>query len=51
MRPLIGLIEGKEARALLSQIRVIDTKRLVRKVGYLDKVVFNSIRKAVKDLL
>jgi len=51
MRPSIGIIEDKEARALLSQIRVIDTKRLVRKVGYLNQTIFQRIRKAVKDLL
>src|SRR3989338_4044361 len=32
LRPSIGAIEGKEARALLSQIRLIDAKRLVRKM-------------------
>ena len=51
LRPTIGLVEGKEARALLSQMRVIDTKRLVRKIGYLEKGVFDRIRKTVKDLL
>jgi len=51
LRPAIGLVEGKEARALLSQMRVIDTKRLVWKIGYLDKEVFTRIRKAAKDLL
>lgn len=51
LRPEIGLVECKEARALLSQMRVIDTKRLVRKIGYLDNEVFARIRKTVKDLL
>ena len=51
MRPSVGKIDGEEARALLSQIRVIDTKRLVRKIGYLDKEVFKHIRKTVKDML
>lgn len=51
LRPSVGLVESKEARALLSQMRVIDTKRLVRKIGYLDKEIFNRIRKAAKDLL
>ncbi|MEK7554041.1 MAG: type II toxin-antitoxin system PemK/MazF family toxin [Patescibacteria group bacterium] len=50
LRPAIGLVEDKEARALLSQMRVIDTKRLVRKIGYLDTEVFALIRKAAKDL-
>lgn len=51
MRPSIGKVEGEEARALISQIRVIDTKRLVRKIGYLDKEVFERMRKTVKDML
>ncbi|MEK7134673.1 MAG: type II toxin-antitoxin system PemK/MazF family toxin [Patescibacteria group bacterium] len=51
LRPSVGTISGKEAHALLSQIRVVDTKRLVRKIGYLDKTVFENIRKAVKDML
>ncbi len=51
LRPSIGMIEGKEAHALLSQTRLIDAKRLVRKMGYLDKQIFEQIRKAVKDML
>jgi mRNA-degrading endonuclease toxin of MazEF toxin-antitoxin module len=51
LRPALGLVEDKEAHALLSQMRVIDTKRLIRKVGYLDKDVFARIRKAVKGML
>jgi mRNA-degrading endonuclease toxin of MazEF toxin-antitoxin module len=51
MRPSIGTVEDKEAHALLSQMRVIDTKRLVRKIGRLDKNIFKNIRKAAKDML
>jgi len=51
LRPSVGLVDDKEARALLSQIRVVDSKRLVRKIGYLDKGVFERIRKSAKDLL
>ncbi len=51
LRPAIGPVEGKEARALVSQIRVVDTKRLLRKIGYLDNKIFETIRKAVKDLV
>ena len=50
LRPSVGLVDGKEARALLSQIRVIDTKRLVRKIGYLHKDIFARMRKTAKDL-
>ena len=51
LRPHIGKVEKEEAHALLSQIRVIDTKRLVRKIGYLDKKIFEEIRKIAKDML
>ena len=51
MRPSVGLVENKPARALLSQMRVIDTKRLVRKIGYLDFKIFDFIRKTVKEML
>ncbi len=51
LRPSIGLVEGKEARVLLSQMRMIDNKRLVRKIGYLDKGIFENIQKAVKNLI
>jgi mRNA interferase MazF len=50
-RPAIGMVEDKEACALLSQMKVIDTKRLVRKIGNLDKKLFEEIRKTVKDML
>ncbi len=51
LRPSIGLVDGTEAHALLSQIRVLDTKRLVRKIGRLDQAIFSNIQKAVRDLL
>lgn len=51
MRPSVGSIGNKEARALLSQIRIIDSKRLVSKVGYIDQDVFEFIRKTVKNLI
>jgi mRNA-degrading endonuclease toxin of MazEF toxin-antitoxin module len=51
LRPSVGLIDGKGAHALLSQIRIIDTKRLVRKIGYLKKEIFEAIRKAARGML
>lgn len=51
MRPSIGKIGNEQARVLISQIRVVDTKRLVRKIGYLNKDMFEKIRKSVKDML
>jgi mRNA interferase MazF len=51
LRRTAGIVEGKEARALLSQMRVIDTKRLIRKIGYLEKDHFEDIREAIRDML
>ena len=51
LRPPVGIIDGEEARALLSQMRLIDSKRLAKKIGFLDKVIFEQIRKTVKDIL
>jgi mRNA-degrading endonuclease toxin of MazEF toxin-antitoxin module len=51
LRLAVGLIGGKQARAILSQMRVIDTKRLVRKIEYLDVDTFEQIRKAAKGML
>ncbi len=47
----VGIIDGKEAHALLSQVRVVDTKRLIRKVVRIEKHLFETIRKAVKESL
>lgn len=51
LRVSVGTVDGKQASALLSQPRVIDTQRLVNKIGFLDKEIFSRIRKAAKDLL
>jgi mRNA interferase MazF len=51
LRPSVGVVDGKEARALLSQLRLIDSKRLAKKIGYLDKDIFEKIRKDVKGTL
>jgi CRISPR/Cas system-associated endonuclease/helicase Cas3 len=47
----IGKVDEKEASVIFSQIRLIDTKRLVRKMENLNKEKFEEIRKAVKDLI
>jgi len=50
LRVSVGKIQGKTARAILSQIRVVDTRRLVEKVEFLDKEIFAQLRKAVRAL-
>lgn len=47
----IGKVDDKEASAIISQIRLVDTKRLVNKVGVLDKKIFEEIRKAIRNLI
>ena len=51
LRIPIGSVEDRQATALISQIRLIDTKRLVNKVGFLDPEPFAVVRKAAKALL
>ena len=47
----LGTIGGREASAVLSQVRLIDTKRLVRKIITLDEVVFKNLQEALKNIL
>lgn len=51
LRVAIEKINGEEAKANLSQIRVIDTRRLEEKIGFLDLDIFSKLRKTAKDLL
>lgn len=50
LRISVGLIDAKQASALLSQIRSIDTRRLVEKIGFLDKEKFEVLKKNVRNL-
>jgi mRNA-degrading endonuclease toxin of MazEF toxin-antitoxin module len=50
VRISIGKIEGKDAKANLSQIRIIDTRRLEKKIGFLDKDLFLILKKSARDL-
>ena len=43
--------QGQKSNALLSQIRLFDTKRLKDKLGRLPKGIFKEIRQKVKDLI
>ena len=47
----IGIVDGQQASVIISQVRLIDTKRLYKQIGTLDKKTFETIRKAVKDML
>lgn len=47
----LGVIDGREASAVLSQAKPIDTKRLIRKVGTIDKVLFEQLKNALEKAL
>jgi len=51
LRVSVGKVDGRMARANLSQLRVIDTRRLVEKIGFLENRIFVTLRKTAKDLL
>lgn len=50
VRVPVGLVQGKNASANISQIRVVDTRRLVKKMGFLDERMFENIRKTIRSL-
>jgi mRNA interferase MazF len=47
----IGLIENREASVILSQIRIIDTKRLIRKMATMDEELFQKLKNALQRTL
>jgi mRNA interferase MazF len=47
----LGKIDDHEASAVLSQVRLIDTKRLVRKITTLDQKLFEQLKNALKQAL
>jgi mRNA interferase MazF len=50
LRISVGIVDGREARVNLSQLRVIDTRRLEEKIGFLAKDKFTDIRKVARSL-
>ena len=47
----VGEVDGKPAAAIISQIRLVDTKRFIDKIGMLNKEKFDKMKNAVKGLL
>ena len=47
----VGIVDDIEAFVILSQIRLIDTKRLHDRLIILNKEKFEEIRKAIKNLI
>ncbi len=51
LRVPVGIVDECVARANLSQLRIIDTRRLVEKIGFLEKSIFSKLRKTARGLL
>jgi mRNA interferase MazF len=47
----VGTVDGKEAVAILSQIRFLDRKRLLDKIGTVAEPAFADVKKAVKNVV
>ena len=47
----LGTVDDREASVVLSQIRLIDTKRLVRKIATLEEGIFEELKSALRRTL
>ena len=47
----MGKVEGRDSSAILSQIRLIDSKRLIRKIETLRDDKFKILKEALKKLI
>ena len=47
----IGMIEGRDASVILSQVRLIDSKRLIKKIATLDEKIFSKLKVAMQQAL
>jgi|SRR3989338_4852195 len=47
----LGNLDGRQAVAVLSQVRLIDTKRLVHKIATLDEKLFRDLTDALRKTL
>ena len=45
------LLNHQHSSAIISQIRIISSKRLIRKIGHLNKGNFDAIRSQIKQLI
>ena len=50
LRVEVGLVQGSPAKANISQLRVIDTRRLLKKIGFLYKQEFEELKKRLREL-
>ncbi len=46
----LGRVDGRNAFGIYSQLRLIDTRRLINKIAFLDQSLFTEMRKTVRNL-
>jgi len=42
---------GKDAWIVLDQLRTVDRKRLIRKLGKIEQVIINKVKSIIKEML
>lgn len=47
----LGKIEGRDSSAILSQLRLIDSKRLIRKIETLGESEFEKLKESLKKII
>jgi len=47
----IGKVLERDATAVLSQLRLIDTKRLIKKINTLDSKIFDRLKEALRKTI
>ena len=47
----VGVVDGKSAHAIISQLRLVDTHRFINKVCTLDEELYMDVKNAIRALL
>lgn len=47
----LGALEGRDSTAILSQVKLLDVKRLVRKITTLDEKLFRELKDKLKNAI
>ena len=47
----LGDIDGKQASAIISQVRLVDSRRFIDKIGMLETTKFEELKNAVRLLI
>jgi mRNA interferase MazF len=47
----VGIVDEKEAQAMITQMKPLDTKRFINRIGLMDWDNFDKLEKAIRDIL